>query len=96
MDPRFASIRKDPRFARFPKGKGKVELDARFGSVLSDPKFTRHAPVDKRGRVAAPGRRVALRRLLGSPAHIPSLFAARARTYDDFIVCRTRQLRARR
>lgn len=64
-DPRFAAVRKDPRFARFPKAKGKVELDARFGSVLSDPKFTRHAPVvDKRGRAVAPGRCVPCRRRL--------------------------------
>ena len=29
-DPRFARIATDPRFARFPKAKGRVEVDDRF------------------------------------------------------------------
>jgi hypothetical protein len=32
QDPRFASIHVDPRFRKFPKQQGKVEIDQRFAS----------------------------------------------------------------
>lgn len=44
MDPRFSAMLTDPRFARFPKKKNKVEIDERFAGEL----LWRHPPAGRR------------------------------------------------
>ena len=39
-DPRFARIRKDPRFKSLPKKELKTKLNKKFNAVLKDPKFS--------------------------------------------------------
>lgn len=49
-DERFAAMHSDPRFRRFPKAGGKVEIDSRFAGMFSDEAFAVAGGVDKRGR----------------------------------------------
>ncbi|CAD8073498.1 unnamed protein product [Paramecium primaurelia] len=39
-DPRFARIKKDPRFKSLPKKQLKTKLNKKFSSILKDPKFS--------------------------------------------------------
>eukprot|EP00892_Ulva_mutabilis_P002065 jgi/Ulvmu1/1185/UM108_0013.1 len=49
-DDRFAAVRKDPRFARFPKKNMAVTIDERFKAILDDEDFAvSTATVTKRG-----------------------------------------------
>jgi hypothetical protein len=34
QDTRFAAMHRDPRFSRFPKKKGTVEIDSRFSGKM--------------------------------------------------------------
>ena len=38
-DSRFAAMHSDPRFKRFPKKAGKVEIDSRFAGMFTDEQF---------------------------------------------------------
>ena len=49
-DPRFKKLHQDPRFARVPTSKTKVEIDQRFAKMFTDPKFRTKRAVDKYGR----------------------------------------------
>ncbi|WVQ72765.1 hypothetical protein IAR50_002325 [Cryptococcus sp. DSM 104548] len=57
-DPRFASLKTDPRFRRSKQKNLKVEIDERFRDVLESEEFGGKGPgrakVDKRGRAVAP------------------------------------------
>ncbi|ODN79732.1 hypothetical protein L202_03650 [Cryptococcus amylolentus CBS 6039] len=57
-DPRFASLKTDPRFRRSKQKNLKVEIDERFKDVLESEEFGGKGPgrakVDKRGRAVAP------------------------------------------
>jgi hypothetical protein len=53
MDPRFAKMHSDPRFQRFPKKKGKVEIDSRFAGGLQALPAVRGVAAVARGVAAA-------------------------------------------
>lgn len=49
-DPRFARIKRDPRFKAIPKRLTEVKLGKRFKHSLKDPKFSLKPKFDKYGR----------------------------------------------